>query len=161
LEAGGTKAEASTQVGLLTGIFALMQFFFAFLWGKCSDHFGRKPVFLIGLIGYSVSMMFFAIGTNLTMLYTARIAGGVLSAKVLPVAGAFVSDVTSEKARSHGMTWLGSATGLGVVLGPVMGAFISQTDFHFTYQFYHFKLTVFRFHFLQPLCFLCYLLWRL
>lgn len=140
LEAGGTIVEASAQVGLITGIFALMQFFFAPLWGKFSDHFGRKPVFLIGLGGYSVSMIFFAIGTNLIMLYAARIVGGVLSAAVLPVAGAYVSDATSEKTRSHGMTWLGSATGLGVVFGPVMGAFLSQTDLHFTYQFNHFKI---------------------
>lgn len=33
LEAGGTIVEASAQVGLITGIFALMQFFFAPLWG--------------------------------------------------------------------------------------------------------------------------------
>lgn len=104
-------------------------------------------------------MIFFAIGTNLTMLYAARIVGGFLSAAVLPVAGAYVSDVTSEKARSHGMTWLGSATGLGVVFGPVMGAFLSQTDFHFTYQFNHFKINSFSIPFFGAALFSLSSLW--
>jgi DHA1 family multidrug resistance protein-like MFS transporter len=69
LAEGATVSEASFQVGVLTGIFALMQFFFAPLWGKWSDQLGRRPLFVMGLAGYAISMILFGIGTNLATLY--------------------------------------------------------------------------------------------
>ena len=135
-----TSAEASFQVGALTGIFALMQFFFAPLWGKWSDQLGRRPLFLMGLCGFSFSMVLCGLATNLMMLYAARIIGGVLSAALLPMASAYVADITSEKERGRGMAWLGSAIGLGIVVGPALGAFLSRRDLHLTYRFWHFGI---------------------
>ncbi|MHC4686644.1 MAG: MFS transporter [Planctomycetota bacterium] len=140
LAEGATVSEASFQVGVLTGIFALMQFFFAPLWGKWSDQLGRRPLFSMGLGGYAISMFLFGMGTNLAMLYAARILGGILSAAVLPMANAYVADVTSEKDRGRGMAWLGSAISLGIVVGPALGAFLSQLDLHLTYRFAHFSI---------------------
>ncbi|TFG91101.1 MAG: MFS transporter [Candidatus Atribacteria bacterium] len=137
---GESSAQASIQVGVLTGIFALMQFFFAPLWGKLSDKAGRRFLIIMGLGGYAIFMAIFAIGTNLLMLYAARILGGVLSAAVMPAAGAYVADVTIEENRGQGMAWLGSATGLGIVFGPVMGAFLSRNDLHINYSLGHFRI---------------------
>lgn len=137
---GASTFEAILQVGILTGIFSLMQFFFAPLWGKLTDSLGRRPLFLTGLLGYTFSMLFFAVGTNLFMLYTARIIGGILSAAVLPISGAAVADMTSEKDRGRGMAWLGTARGMGVVVGPAMGAFLSRSDFHVAFRFWHFRI---------------------
>lgn len=137
---GESSAQASIQVGVLTGMFTLMQFFFAPLWGKWSDKVGRRFLIIMGLGGYTISMAIFAIGTNLLMLYTARILGGVLSAAVMPVAGAYVADETIEENRGQGMAWLGSATGLGIVFGPVMGAFLSRNDLHMNYSLGHFRI---------------------
>ncbi len=84
LTEGASASEAVFQVGALTGVFALMQFFFAPIWGRLSDQFGRRPLFLLGLGGYAIFMIFFGMGTNLKMLYAARILGGIFSAAVLP-----------------------------------------------------------------------------
>lgn len=140
---GATPAEASFQVGILTGIFALMQFLFAPLWGKWSDHLGRRPLFLIGLGGYGICMILFGMGTNLVMLYSARILGGILSAAVLPIASAYVADVTSERDRGRGMAWLGSAIGLGIVVGPALGALLFRLDSHLIYRFGDFSIDSF------------------
>ena len=56
---GASSAEASFQVGIITGVFALTQFFFAPLWGRFSDRWGRRPPFLIGLSGYALAMLLF------------------------------------------------------------------------------------------------------
>ncbi len=134
--AGGASArKAYIHVGLLTGVYALMQFFFAPLWGRWSDRIGRRPLFMIGLSGYAVFMALFGIGTNLFVLYTARILGGILSAAVLPTASAYVADLTSEAERGKGMAWLGSAIGLGVVAGPAVGAYMSGLNWHIEYRF--------------------------
>jgi DHA1 family multidrug resistance protein-like MFS transporter len=136
---GASIQKASLHVGLLTGVFALMQFFFAPLWGRLSDRAGRRPLFIVGLAGYAVFMLLFGIGTNLTMLYAARILGGIFAAAVLPAASAYVADTTSELDRGKGMAWLSSAIGFGVVTGPALGGFLSRLDFHFKFSFWHFR----------------------
>lgn len=139
--ANGTSVQkASLHVGLLTGIFALMQFFFAPLWGRLSDRAGRRPLFMIGLGGYAIFMFLFGIGTNLIVLYTARILGGIFGAAVLPAASAHVADTTSESERGKGMAWLSSSIGFGVVTGPALGGFLSRLDFHFKFIFWHFRV---------------------
>lgn len=140
LAEGATSQKASVHVGMLTGVFALMQFFFAPLWGKWSDRVGRQPLFLIGLGGYAITNVLFGLGTNLFMLYTARILGGVLSAAVLPAASAYVADVTSAKDRGKGMAWLASAISLGLVVGPAIGAWLSRLNLPLTCSIGHFNV---------------------
>jgi len=38
------------------------------------------------------------------------------------------------------MAWLGSAVGLGIVVGPALGAFLSRRDLHLSYRFWHFSI---------------------
>ena len=149
LAEGATSQKVSMHVGILTGVFALMQFFFAPLWGRWSDKVGRRPLVIIGLSGYAVTTLLFGLGTNLFMLYGARILGGMLSAAVLPAATACVADVTSEKERGKAMAWLGSAIGLGIVVGPAMGAWLSRLDWHVVYQYGHFYANDFSTPFLR------------
>jgi len=140
---GVTTGAASMHVGLLTGIFALMQFFFSPIWGRLSDRYGRRPIFLIGLAGYAFSLLLFGLGRDLLLLYGARILGGILSAAVFPTAITYVADLTTEKERGRGMAWLGSATGLGVVIGPALGALLSGLGGHFTFLSVHIYLNSF------------------
>jgi len=139
LAEGASIQKTSLHVGLLTGVFALMQFFFAPIWGRLSDRVGRRPLFMVGLAGYAAFMFLFGIGTNLVMLYTARILGGIFGAAVLPAASAYVADMTSESERGKGMAWLSSAIGFGVVTGPALGGFLTRLDFHFKFSFRHFR----------------------
>lgn len=144
-----TTRIAAFHVGFITGIFSFMQFIFAPLWGRWSDRMGRRPLFLIGLFGFGFSLIFFALGTNLAMLYSARIIGGILSAAILPIAGAFVADITSSQDRARGMAWLGTATSLGVVFGPVLGSFLSKWGVHRAYNFGYLSIDDFSIPFLS------------
>ncbi|MBW1999090.1 MAG: MFS transporter [Deltaproteobacteria bacterium] len=135
--------EVPFHVGALTGIYALMQFFFAPLWGKFSDRVGRRPVFAMGLVGFSIFMVFFGLVEKLWLLYGSRILSGAFSAAVLPVANAYVSDITTEKDRGRAMAWLGSSISLGIVAGPVLGAFLSQFDFQISGRFWNLNISGF------------------
>jgi DHA1 family multidrug resistance protein-like MFS transporter len=113
-----------SELGLLVAISPLMQLVFAPIWGNVSDRRGRKPVLLVGLLGYGLSMLFFGLATELWMLFVARGLGAILSAATMPTTMAYVSDSTSEEERGGGMGILGAATGLGVVLGPALGGLL-------------------------------------
>ncbi|MBU4152978.1 MAG: MFS transporter [Proteobacteria bacterium] len=123
---GFTPSEISLHVGSVTAIFALMQMIFAPLWGRVSDSTGRrKPILLLGLTGYAISMALAGISENIGMLYGARMLNGVFSAAVLPMASAYIVDISPEKFRARGLAWHGTAVGLGVVSGPALGALLS------------------------------------
>ena len=75
------------------------------------------------------------LATSLTMLYVARIFGGIFTSSVIPVSNAYLSDTTSEKRRTKIMAWSGVAISSGVIFGPVIGGLLSQTDLHLQYSF--------------------------
>ncbi|WP_339652681.1 MFS transporter [uncultured Maribacter sp.] len=128
------------HIGMLTSIYPLFQLLFVLVWGKLSDKYGRKPLIVIGLIGFVVMNLLTGLATSLTMLYIARIVGGIFTSAVIPVSNAYLSDITSEKRRTKIMAWSGVAISSGVIFGPVLGGFLSQTNLHLKFSFGIFHL---------------------
>jgi DHA1 family multidrug resistance protein-like MFS transporter len=117
---------SATELGLLVAISPFIQLVASPLWGSVSDRRGRKPVLVVGLLGYGISMLLFGLSTQLWMLFVARGVGALLSAATMPTTMAYISDSTSEQDRGGGMGALGAATGLGVVLGPALGGLLGS-----------------------------------
>jgi DHA1 family multidrug resistance protein-like MFS transporter len=117
---------SATELGLLVAISPFIQLVASPLWGAVSDRRGRKPVLLVGLLGYGISMLLFGLATELWMLFVARGGGALLSAATMPTTMAYVSDSTSEQDRGGGMGALGAAMGLGMVLGPALGGLLGS-----------------------------------
>ena len=128
------------HVGMLTSIYPFFQLVFVIVWGRLSDKYGRKPIILVGLIGFITMNLLTGLATSLTMLYVARIIGGIFTSSVIPVSNAYLSDITSEKRRTKIMAWSGVAISSGVIFGPVLGGLLSQTNVHLKYSFgvFHF-----------------------
>lgn len=128
------------EVGLLSTSYALMQFMMSPFWGRRSERVGRKPVLLVGIIGFALSFLAFAIfaqlgkqgafdrWTTFGLLLAARVAGGVFSSATLPTAQAYIADTTDRADRTAGMALIGAAFGLGVVIGPAIGAALSAVS---------------------------------
>ncbi|HTD47018.1 MAG TPA: MFS transporter [bacterium] len=114
------------QIGLLATSYAVMQFLFAPLWGAASDRIGRKPIFVLGLLGYAVSFVIFGLSHQVWELFLARILGGILSAATLPTAMAYVADTTSDEHRGGAMGMMGAAMGLGFTIGPGIGGILGH-----------------------------------
>jgi DHA1 family multidrug resistance protein-like MFS transporter len=119
LDAGGS------ELGLLVATAALLEFLFAPVWGGVSDRVGRKPVLMIGMVGYGLSSLLLGLSTELWMLFASRALSGVLSSATLATALAYVGDSTSEQDRGGGMGILGAAMALGVILGPGFGGWLA------------------------------------
>ena len=108
------------QVGLLISIYSIMQFIFAPYWGKLSDHFGRKPILLIGFLGMSLAHIWFAFSDSFTQLFLSRIVAGFFGANIV-IAMAYIADVTELKERSKNLGLVGMAFGFGFTFGPALG----------------------------------------
>jgi DHA1 family multidrug resistance protein-like MFS transporter len=116
---------SGSDLGILASMYAAMQLVCAPVWGTLSDRIGRKPVLLIGVLGYAISMFIFGLATQFWMLFVARTFSGVLSSAVMPTSMAYLSDNLPENERSGAMGKLGAAVGLGVVLGPLIAGFLA------------------------------------
>ncbi|OGN98711.1 MAG: hypothetical protein A2Z71_06575 [Chloroflexi bacterium RBG_13_50_21] len=114
------------ELGWLMSTYSLMQLIFAPIWGMLSDRWGRKPVLSIGIFGYAITLLFFGLATQFWMLFVARTLSGILSSATMPTAMAYIGDNTAEQERSAGMGKLGAAMGIGVVLGPLLGGWLSE-----------------------------------
>ncbi len=136
------------HIGLLTSIYPLFQLLFVIFWGKLSDRYGRKPIIIIGLIGFIIMQVLTGLATSITMLYVARIIGGILTSSIIPVSNAYLSDITSDTQRTKIMAWSGMAYSSGIIFGPVLGGLLSQTDVHWNYSFGQFHLDRFTVPFL-------------
>ncbi len=122
------------EVGLLSAGYALMQLSLATMWGRKSEKVGRKPILLVGIIGFAVGFAGFGAaawaGMNhllghwplLGLLLLARIVGGAFSSATIPTAQAYAADVSDREARTSAMVVIGAAFGLGVIFGPAIGA---------------------------------------
>jgi MFS family permease len=116
-------------IGLVVGIFSLMQFIFTPVWGSMSDIYGRKPILVMSLTGNVISyilmaLVFSGIFPSLILLIVARGLAGIFSAN-LSAAQSVVSDLTTKENRSKGMGIIGAAFGLGFVFGPALGGLLS------------------------------------
>lgn len=119
-----------TTIGLVTGIFSLMQFIFTPIWGRMSDIYGRKPIIITSLIGNVLSyamlgLVFIGVLKSIVLLFVARAMAGFFSANI-GAAMAYISDITTEKDRSKGMGIIGASFGLGFVFGPFFGGLLAQ-----------------------------------
>ncbi|MDD5468012.1 MAG: MFS transporter [Anaerolineales bacterium] len=127
MHAGGT------ELGLLVASYAFMRLVCGPIWGSLSDRLGRKPILLIGILGYAITMVWFGLATRLWMLFAARILSGILSSATAPTTMAFIGDSTPEKERGGGMGLLGAAGGIGTILGPALGGFLASESLSFPF----------------------------
>jgi predicted MFS family arabinose efflux permease len=123
----GDAAQVSRATGLLTSLYMLSLFLFAPAWGRLSDRFGRRPILLIGLLGFSAATFIFAFIETLPSIYVERLLSGLFAAAVTPVALATIGDLAkTEEQLAHKLTFVSLAGISGVLLGPMVGVFVSQ-----------------------------------
>jgi DHA1 family tetracycline resistance protein-like MFS transporter len=124
---GDDFSAGSHSYGVLVSVYAFMQFFGSPILGSLSDRFGRRKVILIALAGSSIDFAVMALAPNLTVLFVARMLGG-LTAGVLSTANAYVADVTPPEKRAQGFGMIGAAFGLGFIIGPLIGGLLGHVD---------------------------------
>jgi MFS transporter, DHA1 family, tetracycline resistance protein len=117
-----------TQVGFLVASYAAMQFIGAPLLGGLSDRYGRRPVLILSIIGTAVGFLIFGLATSLWVLFASRMLDGLTGGNI-SVARAYIADVSPPARRARNFGLMGAAFGLGFIIGPAMGGFLSRWGF--------------------------------
>ncbi|WP_226064392.1 TCR/Tet family MFS transporter [Kaistella polysaccharea] len=116
---------ASRYGGWLSFAYAGMQFIFASVLGGLSDKFGRRPIILFSLLGFSLNFMIQALAPTIFWLFVGRILSGVTGASIT-TASAYIADVSTDEDRAKNFGMIGAAFGIGFIVGPVIGGFLGQ-----------------------------------
>jgi MFS family permease len=111
-----------TTVGMIIASFFVAQLISAPLWGRVSDHYGRRPALLIGLGASTLAFFVFGFANGVWLLFVCRIVQG-LGGGTTGVLNAYVSDTVPPKDRARSLGWLSAGTNVGTMLGPVIGSF--------------------------------------
>lgn len=118
-------SEAAKYGGWLSFLYAFMQFAFAPILGNLSDKYGRRPVILISLLGFSINFFIQAWAPTIFWLFMGRMFSGVTGASIT-TASAYIADISDETNRSKNFGLVGAAFGLGFIIGPVIGGLLGQ-----------------------------------
>jgi len=122
---GEGLSEAALYGGWLMFLYAFTQFFAAPILGNLSDRFGRRPVLMASLFALGLDYLLMALAPNLTWLFVGRAIAGVAGA-TFATANAYIADVSDAEERAQNFGLLGSAWGLGFILGPVIGGVLGE-----------------------------------
>jgi DHA1 family tetracycline resistance protein-like MFS transporter len=130
-------------IGFLVAAYAAASLFGAPLMGRLSDRYGRRPILLLSVAGTFLGYLLLGfageIGTLLAnvfsssavnsfiigVLFASRAIDGLTGGNIT-VAQAYISDVTDNESRARGLGIIGSAFGLGFIIGPATGGLLSR-----------------------------------
>lgn len=122
---GETLSNAALIGGVLSTVYAAMQFLFSPFIGRMSDAYGRRPILLGNLTIMVLDYVVMAFANTLWMLLLARMVGGFASA-TQATASAAIADLSEPGKRARGFGMVGAAFGMGFVFGPVLGGFLGE-----------------------------------
>jgi MFS family permease len=133
---GRSLKVADSGVAAAFSISALLWVIAAPYWAKRSDRHGRRAMILLGMVGFAVSLglcgLFLMAGINgwisgtlaFLLFIGGRLIYGTFGAAAPPAVQALIAGRTTREERTKALTLLGSAFGLGTILGPAIAPYL-------------------------------------
>ena len=94
--------------------------------GRTSDRIGRKPFIVPGLLFYALVSVGFMLSSTVSSLIGLRFLQGIASGMIMPVAQAYVGDITPKGKEGYYMGLFSMAMFLSLSMGPFMGGVINR-----------------------------------
>ncbi|MFK8250784.1 DHA2 family efflux MFS transporter permease subunit [Ancylobacter terrae] len=103
--------------------------------GWLSARFGRKNIFIVSLVGFTVASMLCGVAQSLTQMVVFRLAQGVFGAALVPLSQATMLDLYPAEQRGQAMAIWGMGVMLGPILGPTLGGWLTDA-YNWRFVFY-------------------------
>ncbi|TAQ91544.1 hypothetical protein B7494_g173 [Chlorociboria aeruginascens] len=116
----------STTANLSVALYMLSMSIFPLWWSSFSETLGRRTIYLISFLLFTLFNIISALSVTITMLIIMRILGGGAAASVQAVGAGTIADIweVKERGRAMGIFYLGPL--LGPLLAPIIGGVLSQ-----------------------------------
>ncbi len=123
---GSELGFATSALQWIVTSFALCAAGFTLFFGRVADLFGRKRLFMIGIVLLGVSSLAGGLATEPALLLTARVGQGIATAMVTPAALSLMTTMFPEgPARSRALGLNGALMAAGFTSGAVLGGLLT------------------------------------
>ncbi len=96
------------------------------IYGKLSDLYGRKPIFLFGVVMFLVGSALSGASQSMNQLIAFRALQGIGAGALMPIAIAIVGDLFTPRERGKWQGLTGGVWGLSAIIGPTIGGWITE-----------------------------------
>src|SRR5256712_1158126 len=110
----------------ITSLYALVFGSFLLTWGKLSDEFGRKRIFVAGISLFIIGSIVDGFSQGLSQILVGRIMQGFGAAMASPSTLSILTTTFTGKARNVAFGIWGATAGAAAVLGPVLGGYFTS-----------------------------------
>jgi EmrB/QacA subfamily drug resistance transporter len=114
------------KVGWLPTIYILSNVAFILPFGKLADNYGRKRVFVAGLLLNAVAAGMCAIATNIDWVLFWRFVQGAAGAMIFGTGIAIITSVTPSHKRGAALGTVAACVYIGLTLAPAVGGWLTQ-----------------------------------
>src|SRR5712692_9800633 len=111
----------------ITSLYSLVFGSFLLTWGKLSDEFGRKRIFISGISLFIAGSIIDGFSQDLTQILVGRVIQGFGAAMASPSTLSILTTTFTGKARGVAFGIWGATAGAAAVLGPVLGGYFTST----------------------------------
>jgi MFS family permease len=120
-----TLGATGLEIGAIFAGFSVSRALFMPFFGRLSDRRGRKWFIVLGLALYTLLSLGYLVASSVGGLILVRVFHGMASAMVIPIAMAYVADLSAVGAEGRQMGTFSIALYLGMGIGPLAGGVIS------------------------------------
>lgn len=96
------------------------------LTGWLCGQFGRRKVFLISVVGFTIASALCGLATSLVGIVAARLLQGVFGAALVPLSQAVLLDINPREKVGQAMAIWGAGIMVGPILGPLLGGWLTE-----------------------------------
>ena len=123
-ELGGSAATLQWLAAAYTLAFAVLLITGA----RLGDLFGRRRLFMVGIVGFTLSSALCAAAPSIEVLIAARVAQGAFGALLIPQGFGMLKEVFDEDQLTKVFAMFGPVMGLGAIAGPIVGGALTEGD---------------------------------
>jgi EmrB/QacA subfamily drug resistance transporter len=121
---GGTEAVLQWLAAGYTLAFGVL----LIVGGRLGDRWGRRRLFIVGAVGFTVASAACAVAPNPSVLITARIVQGAFGALMIPQGFGTLTAVFGERERGRAFSLFGPVMGLAGIGGPIVAGGLITLD---------------------------------
>jgi len=114
------------QLGIIFAGYGISNSVLTPIMGRLSDRRGRKLFLCIGLAGYAIISLGYVWAANVSQLTLVRVIQGVAGAMIIPIALAYIGDLSPEGEEGKWMGYANAAFFGGFGIGPLLGGALAE-----------------------------------
>jgi DHA2 family multidrug resistance protein len=131
----GSVSAAQDQISWVLTSYIVAAAIMTPLSGWLAGRFGRKRLFSISIIGFTVASMLCGVAQSLPQIVLARLLQGLCGAALVPMSQALLLDINPPERHARAMAVWGMGVMVGPILGPALGGWLTD-NYDWRWVFY-------------------------